>query len=789
MADSENGSMDLSTNKIKEWRSILTLIVFVLANLTVLFPFHIPIPVPLVLYKAGLRGLVRLRVIPRRQHYDRRSSKALDVNNGASQNSSPVKPYVWFGFPINFVTGPLIADLFLLAIQAIGKEEVKGGTAGIDNIVPYDILLFFFSLAYIAISIDASGLIRYLAFKVLQLGGKVGHRLFFFLYAFFFGLGSFIGNDPIILSGTAFLAYMTRVSSNIVHPRAWIHTQFAIANIASAILVSSNPTNLVLAGAFHIKFLVYTRDMIVPVVITAIVLFPFLLYIVFADESLIPSSITMHELDEAARARTPVNPNIPHARGVAGEEENQLADNEEGKLLSLEEIMNPFLDKTGAAFGGIVMAATLIAILVLNQVLSSQNKDTRVFYVTLPAATVMLAFDLVWGWLHREETRKIARDGRKQVAEAAERKKREAAAEAGNLVQGEDSILVLMEGSVIHEQNDRDDCIEKDHCVNPTIANLDDEGKTRSTDANQKYAAADQNGATNESSLLESDNDLGVNGALPHESSVTVLIQSDERFPNEQSSSNTPRALLEKGDITLQNEIASSQKRADTQSTEGIEEEKRKAAEQMIMDRRTSIAPADGEPSDLMSIGADTYRWLQDTFPTVVAVLSHLPIALLPFSFEMFILVQGLVTRGWVPVFAYGWDHWVNKTGTIGAIGGMGFLSVILCNFAGTNIGTTILLSRVIQEWGEIHDMSGVPLGDRTKWATIYAMALGVNYGAFSVAFSASLAGLLWRDILARKHIHVKRLEFARVNLPIISIAMTIGSAVLAGEVYLFRSD
>jgi Na+/H+ antiporter NhaD/arsenite permease-like protein len=97
---------------------------------------------------------------------------------------------------------------------------------------------------------------------VLQKGGKVGHRLFFYLYAFFFCLGSFIGNDPIILSGTAFLAYMTRVSSNIVHPRAWIHTQFAVANIASAILVSSNPTNLVLSGAFNIKFIHYTANMV-----------------------------------------------------------------------------------------------------------------------------------------------------------------------------------------------------------------------------------------------------------------------------------------------------------------------------------------------------------------------------------------------------------------------------------------------------------------------------------------------------------------------------------------------
>lgn len=68
-------------------------------------------------------------------------------------------------------------------------------------------------------------------------------------------------------------------------------------------------------------------------------------------------------------------------------------------------------------------------------------------------------------------------------------------------------------------------------------------------------------------------------------------------------------------------------------------------------------------------------------------------------------------------------------------------------------------------------------------------MALGVNYGAFSTAFSASLAGLLWRDILARKHIRVRRLDFARVNLPIISIAMVVGCLVLVGEVYIIRPD
>lgn len=93
----------------------------------------------------------------------------------------------------------------------------------------------------------------------------------------------------------------------------------------------------------------------------------------------------------------------------------------------------------------------------------------------------------------------------------------------------------------------------------------------------------------------------------------------------------------------------------------------------------------------------------------------------------------------------------------------------------------------MIQAWEEIHKQNGKMISDRNFWATVYSMALGVNYGAFSTAFSASLAGLLWRDILARKHIHVRRLEFARVNLPIIAIAMVIGCAALIGEVYIYR--
>jgi Na+/H+ antiporter NhaD/arsenite permease-like protein len=464
---------------------------------------------------------------------------------------------------MNFVTAPLVADLFLLAILAIGKKEVHDGTIGANGIEPYDIMLFFLSLAYIAISVDASGLIRWLAFKVLQKGGKVGHRLFFYLYAFFFSLTALIGNDPIILSGTAFLSYMTRVSSNIKHPRAWIYTQFAVANIASAILVSSNPTNLVLAGAFGIKFINYTANVIVPVLVTGVVLFPFLLYIIFHDESLIPASIKMEDLPEELKNKKPVNPNIPFAKGEHDErvtENDPNSGEEEGNQLSLEEILNPFLDKKGAIMGAGIMATTLITVLVLNAVGSGKGDKYPVFWVTLPAAVVMFSIDLTFGWLNREETRRIAHEGR-QRAENAQAERAE---------------------------------VRRQSIAQANVGNIE----------------------------LSESNTPGT----PDEK-VIVPETGKEKTQREDGKANHPA-------------------------------------------KRTTLS----------SFLSDRSRWAQETFPTTMTVFHHLPFALIPFAFCMFVLVQALVTKGWVPVFAHGWDHWVEKTGTVGAVGGMGFVSVILCN-------------------------------------------------------------------------------------------------------------
>ncbi|KAI5247432.1 hypothetical protein E4T43_01895 [Aureobasidium subglaciale] len=706
---------DLNTGKIREWRSIVTLIVFLLTNIVVLFPFKIPIPVPRPVYNVMHDVLSACRIIAPRRH-----------ENSQSRGFSRASKFVWMDFSMSFSTAPLIADLFLLAISAIGRQEVHDGTVGADNISPIDIMVFFLTLAYIAISIDASGLIRFLAFKVLQKGGKVGHLLFFYLYTFFFSLGTFVGNDPIILSGTAFLAYMTRVSSNIDHPRAWMYSQFAIANIASAILVSSNPTNLVLAGAFQIKFIVYTANMIVPVVVTAIVLFPFLLYVVFASPQLIPLSIEMETLSDEAKNKKPVNPNIPQAKGKkAGEDEEESLENKE---LALAEIMNPFLDKKGAAFGAIIMAVALITLLGINAA-SSIIGEHPVFWITLPAAFIMFCWDVGFGWTHRKETREIAKKRQAEFRQAQDDRASSMGRPNGVFqTPGASSSFV--------------------HVVPPTPEVPGSEKSIRSVRETSPTLA---------STTTSAEKSLGQNGSS----------RKTQQYSSTQLS------------LTLPETNHSHTQKLDDALDRAADEERMRYVED----------DTHSQPTTLVSFVASEYRYLQETFPTVMAVISHLPFKLVPFALSMFVLIQGLVTKGWVPVFAYGWDHWVTKTGTIGAIGGMGFLGVVLCNFAGTNIGTTILLSRVIQAWQQIHINNGIPITDRTFWATVYAMALGVNYGAFSTAFSASLAGLLWRDILARKHIHVRRLDFARENIPIIATSMAVGCAVLVGEVYIMRDN
>lgn len=95
----------------------------------------------------------------------------------------------------------------------------------------------------------------------------------------------------------------------------------------------------------------------------------------------------------------------------------------------------------------------------------------------------------------------------------------------------------------------------------------------------------------------------------------------------------------------------------------------------------------------------------------------------------------------------------------------------------------------MIKSWQDLHSTNSSPISNRLFWGTVYALSIGVNYGAFSLSISASLTGIMWRTVLNKEGRHLGRLEFARVNLPIIAMAMLTACSILTAQVYIVRSN
>jgi len=572
----------------------------VLLDAAVIFPIRIPIPRWITLQVT--KFLAWARVLP---------------------PVDPDEPLRRRYIILNFITLPLFSVLLLLATKAIDGSIIQRGIVGDDGVKPLNILALFISLAYLSISLDFTGLLRFSAFWVARRGGSSGRLLYFYLYVFFLVSGVIVGNDPVILSGTAFLAYFTRVTG-ITPPTAWIFAQFAAANMASSVLVSSNPTNLVLSGAFSISFVSYTAHVILPFLAAAILVYPVLALLLFRAPNLVPRTLSLDAAD--------VN------------ESNATA---------------TLIDKKGAIFGSILLAVTL------GVLVGTSTVGVPVWQVTVPSAVLMIARDAWHDW------------SQGKAARAAKRRN------------PQESIPMQ------------------------TMSNGDVDVPS---DPHPQVPGAVQDGMQ----PIESEPPTP-----PPEPSTTISPTSTLPFSPTLS---TPK--------------------------------KRK---------------------DLATFLRRHIDRLNTSFPTVTTIAHRLPVPLVPFAFLMFILVQGLSSQGWVEIFTKWWTAWVDETGTLGAIGGMGFIACMLCNVCGTNIGATILLARVLQSWFA----QNPSLDPRTHDGAIYALALGSNYGAFTLTFSASLAGLLWRQILRQKGIRVRARQFLTLNFPIAFVAMTASMSCLVGEMYI----
>ncbi|KLO09876.1 hypothetical protein SCHPADRAFT_916557 [Schizopora paradoxa] len=496
----------------------------------------------------------------------------------------------------------MIIVFFLWALTAIHASTIRKGIVGSNGVEPLNIMALFISLAYLSVSLDKTGLFGFLAVWVARKGKSSGRRLFLLLYIFFFACSVLFGNDPVILSGTPFLAHFTAYSQ-IDPPTAWIFSQFIPANTASAILPPSNPTNLVVTSAFSISFLSFAAHTVIPTLIVAVALYILLRYVQYNNPRLIPPTFSLGDLKPAVERRADVE-----LEEIAAEQ----TEAQTGQVPPPEEReLGKLTDRNGAIFGSILFITTLVVLL------GTSVKHIPVWWVTVPAAVIMIARDIFhdrWRWSRR---------GRAELRGA--------------------------------------------HLAHPAANNI-----------------------------------------------FQRLF-----FPFK-------------------------------------------------------------------------YRF-KHTFPTLTKVLGGLPVLMLPFAFSMFILVEALTESGWIQVFSKWWAAYVKACGPedslralVGAIFGMLIISTLMCNFCGTNIGATIFLAQIIAFWVDNANTSDSPVDERLRIGSIYALALGTNFGAYSFVFSASLAGLLWKGILKNNSINkivVRKRDFAIQNLPSILVAITVSAIALFVEV------
>ncbi|KII85916.1 hypothetical protein PLICRDRAFT_115357 [Plicaturopsis crispa FD-325 SS-3] len=268
---------------------------------------------------------------------------------------------------INLTTAPILAIAILWATKCLGPQEIRAGIVGTDGIKPYNILILFSSLAYMAITLDITGVLQAAAFWVSNRGGSNGRKLYLYFYVMLTVLSIFLGNDPVILSGTAFLVYYTEVGE--LSPMPWLMSEFAAANTASMVLFVGNPTNVVICEGFGINNAAFTAYTILPFLGCNLACY-MALATQFHDTKYIPGRLSI-------------------APGL--------------------DVRAALLDGVGAWVGTFLLGSCLVVIIVV----SFFNVD--VWMISLPFAVAKFLFDLTWD--HYKYTHGMPMLGRGQPAE------------------------------------------------------------------------------------------------------------------------------------------------------------------------------------------------------------------------------------------------------------------------------------------------------------------------------------------------------------------------------------
>lgn len=177
-----------------------------------------------------------------------------------------------------FFLGPIFGVVLLFILKNMTINQMFNGIKGQGNLDPLGILVLFLSMVFMSIYLDTTGFFEFSALYAQKRSGNKGRKVFFTFYATISLLTIFTSNDVIIPTFTPFICYFAKRTN--MDPKPLLISEFFAANTWSMTLYIGNPTNIILASAFSLKFDQYSLFMIVPSIVAGISN-ALLLYLVF----------------------------------------------------------------------------------------------------------------------------------------------------------------------------------------------------------------------------------------------------------------------------------------------------------------------------------------------------------------------------------------------------------------------------------------------------------------------------------------------------------------------------
>ncbi|KAI3647978.1 hypothetical protein MP228_008199 [Amoeboaphelidium protococcarum] len=206
------------------------------------------------------------------------------------------------GYEVDYCISALIVTLANLFIGGVSLADLWSGIIGSGHIQPYAIFILFFSLAYLCISVDCSGIFSLIAQKislsifgsqsgqdesrypqdgedqgeimdVIQVKAKLVqyHQFYIVFYVFTAIATLLLSNDVVILTLTPILIRICQINHFDAYP--FMILQFVVANTFSMGFYIGNPTNVIVSSALNLSFMQYANIFMAPCLIAGIVVF------------------------------------------------------------------------------------------------------------------------------------------------------------------------------------------------------------------------------------------------------------------------------------------------------------------------------------------------------------------------------------------------------------------------------------------------------------------------------------------------------------------------------------